>query len=360
MDELLFFFFPFALLYIFEKVIGKGGKVKNCAMPGVSLQYLRERSPRMFIRALPPVVWVAVFLSAASRSRQESMFSNLVGGSPEESTSPFIPLLPTSEESLALVTSWGFRLKDWTSNPITLITHLFVHASASHLVSNTLAYAAVSLEFGGGRGGGLEERLIGGTTRATVVNTIASTAVLVVGGVVGGLAGHLLQVKRLEVKAKESYGFGFGFLERVVGSVHRKASERVVICGASAGIAALGGFNAVFYGRYLSGMFTLVPALMAVLASEENPHQPLFFINWSGEAYIGHAAHLGGFVCGCLLGFIGKAMQRNGFIRRVERNAHDGGPPGRRLGGHDGAFHDPEVAAQRERWRHQFRFDEYS
>ncbi|CUG92723.1 transmembrane protein, putative [Bodo saltans] len=326
-------------------------------MPGVSLQYLREASPRIFIRVLPPVVWVAVFLSAARNRRESSIIGSLVGSSDANSW-PVIAL-PTSDELLALVSAWGFRRKDWTSNPTTLFTHLLVHASLPHLISNTLAYAAVSLEFGADDNNGLEERLIGRTMRASVIKTLTSTSVLIVGGVVGGLAGHLLQAKRLEVRAKDSYGFGFGFLECVVGSVHKKVAERVFVCGASAGIAALGGFNAVFYGRYLSGMFTLMPALLAVVASEEDPQQPLFFLNWSGEAYIGHAAHLGGFVCGCLLGAIFKGLQRNGYLLHPrDDQRRNNAAAGHRLGGarHGENVHDPEVAAQRERWRQEFRY----
>lgn len=278
---------------------------------------------KLLIRVLPPVVWVVVFFSAAGST-----------------SSPLPTRLPSGEELATLISTWGFRRKGWEANPLTVFTHLFVHASASHLAANIVSYAAVSLEFGDARHHDMRRTLLGDSVQEACAKTVGSSLVLIIGGMVGGLAGHFLHVKRQEERAKGAYGFGFTFLENIVGSVHQAASNRVYVCGASAGIAAIGGFNAVYYCRYLSGLFTLVPVL-AVLFRDEA--QGTLF---GSEGNVGHAAHLGGFACGCVLGLLWKHVggRRNGVVggRRLGEAAH-------------GVFGvDDLVAAQRARWRQEF------
>lgn len=263
------------------------------------------------IRLSPAIVWAAVYLMS--------------------SRTPLIAL-PSPEELRQVISSFGFQLLSWRERPVVLVTHMYVHANVAHLAANVMSFVGASMEFGGV---GVRDNIFNQNTNSALRRLLGSVIVMTTGGVVGGLTGHYIHCQQKMYQAQGSYGMGIGIVERFVGTVHKATADRVFVCGASAGISALCGFNAAYYGRWVSGIMSLLPAVAALFdEGERSSFLP------GGDSATGHAAHVGGFVVGAILGFIWKrtVRPRVNYPRQFDQ--------GRVLG-------DDE---QRERWRTMFQF----
>ncbi|RNF16614.1 putative serine peptidase, Clan S-, family S54 [Trypanosoma conorhini] len=226
---------------------------------------------------------------------------------------------PTQLQALVRVMDYGFSVDAFKRRPIVLLTHLFVHANDSHLLGNLSALTATLVEFGGPS---VVENVEEESAWVSLRRTLGSFVVLVGGGIVGGIGGQLLyndaQLARRHRRwlslagVQEGAGGGAvdGVLRRVRNWVDRmnykidkRRTDAVFMCGASAGICSLAGFNAAYYQRWGTALAMVVPEFVAVVCSLLRPQAELASAAWlpAGEV-VGHAAHIGGFTVGVCMG----------------------------------------------------------
>ncbi|KAG5487946.1 hypothetical protein LSCM1_08261 [Leishmania martiniquensis] len=315
---------------------------------------------------------------------------------------------PTDAECAERVGRYGFSVSVFAKKPSRALTHLFVHISSRHFLTNALSFAAALAEFGdvldtAAEGAAARPRVPsrederrgapGGAAERSAIESVASGmravwgehsrlhacartagAMLVwaVGGVVGGLGCQVLQNRwllalRRERAARaaaavseavhdtacgvagghiaESLSGGMKLLRQCAEACNSKlavpAQEAVnnamLMCGASAGVCALSGFNAGYYGRPITALCVIMPeafllitdlanryiALLApaldctafpAAAAERRALQSTWRLLMSGEA-VGHAAHMGGFVVGVGMGYCWLWVQRRRRLR---------------------------------------------
>lgn len=223
---------------------------------------------------------------------------------------------------ISRVMEYGFSVRTFKQKPIVLLTHLFVHASDTHLLNNMLALFASLAEFGGSS---LSESLALRSILTTLSCTVGSFVVFLVGGIAGGLGGQLLfndvQLKRrhnqisfLPFAAQEKKMWAGrlwealatpaqNWLDRLRYRIDKRRSDSVFMCGASAGICSLAGFNAAYYDRWANATAIALPELFCFLCWFVGSETSATRVAWlkSGEV-VGHAAHLGGLVAGLAMG----------------------------------------------------------
>ena len=206
--------------------------------------------------------------------------------------------------------------------PTRLLTHMWVHRNDGHVLTNVISLTFAMAEFGPANSG--IENLTRGSAADGLFRAIAATAVMTIGSIVGGIPATIFDASRQSEKLKQKHGFGVPLIETVIGKVADLQKGWTIMCGASAGITALSGFNASYYGKYVSGGICMVQVVLAAVGDPTAQEPSLFSF---GSARVGHAAHVGGFVCGLVLGLAVRRL-KDFYDRR-----RGVGVVGRRLGG---------------------------
>lgn len=231
---------------------------------------------------------------------------------------------PTEAEVHTLLATYGFAFRNWTGRWWTVVTHQHVHASWQHLASNILSYTAFSMELGVVERGRQQQppppvvRPFFSDVWRGAKSLLFTMSVFTVGGVAGGLPAEWLYAQYQKTEAKAKFGLNNRVVKSVVGTIKHARHERMLYCGASAGICALSGFNAVYYERYWSAILTMLPCVTSLagdLWQQSRYSSTGNSTEWFGrmqrvwsdvvgnkEVVVGQAAHVGGFVAGCLLG----------------------------------------------------------
>lgn len=337
---------------------------------------------------------------------------------------------PSDEECAERVIRYGFCVDLFRERPSSVLTHLFVHISSQHLLSNVFSFAATLLEFGDGPGcwhdpaSAEEAEEANSTERAhdsnnvtnrnvrsgadddeptpashrrgsmsaqmralwaehnplrACLRTAGAFAVWAVGGALGGLGGQILYndstvalrreratrdqlAVRAAQNAVSSSSFsstsgengGAGglhvlstlsrhahvlrrrfdaFNSSVAADAQAAVNNAMLMCGASAGICALSGFNAVYYSRPITAFCLVVPEVVALAVDLGNHYAALLGSSRgasTGNAEldaqrkalqstwrtlmpgqtVGHAAHVGGFVAGAGIGYVWLLVQK--------------------------------------------------
>lgn len=203
------------------------------------------------------------------------------------------------------------------SNPHSLFGHMWVHRNDGHLVSNLVSFVFVMSEFRPEPYAA--DSLTGGTVESGLRRSLKGLAVMLCGSILGGIPATIADYARQKASLKQRHGLGVPLLEKAIDKVSDWQKDWSILCGASAGIMALSGFNSTFYDKYASGLVCL---LQVVLAAWSDPQtEPSLFA--LGGTRVGHAAHLGGFVAGAFLGYVCRKL---GAVQRGRNTA------GRRLG----------------------------
>ncbi|EKF26264.1 hypothetical protein MOQ_010052 [Trypanosoma cruzi marinkellei] len=234
---------------------------------------------------------------------------------------------PTPLQALVRVMDYGFSVEAFKRKPIVLLTHMFVHANESHLAGNLTSLTATLLEFGGSSvQGNVEEHNVWVSVR----RMLGSFAVFIGGGIMGGIGGQLMfndaqlasRHKRwmslLSVKG-ETNGTPLdavirrvrNWLERMKYKIDKKWTDSIFMCGASAGICSLAGFNVSYYSRWGTALTMVVPEVIALACSLLSSQTRLANAAWlpAGEV-VGHAAHVGGFTAGVCIGLVWRWFSR--------------------------------------------------
>ncbi|CAD2212775.1 Rhomboid family, putative [Angomonas deanei] len=265
----------------------------------------------------------------------------------------------SDDECMQRVYYYGFSPATFSpATAYTLVTHMFVHGNAEHVLGNVFSLSSTLLEFGGS---GMRESIE--ETRSTVVlrRTLGSFLVMIVGGALGGVGGQLFyndsKLLKYKIDAARLKGSNAlsgaagrlaeaassvaplsttastgGFFSRAVEKVaapirswkadtvvkiQEQVNENSFMCGASAGVCALSGFNLTYYKRPVTSVAIVLPEIISLsvdaarfvsaVFSGENARDrgssPSFYSLLPGQT-VGHAAHVGGFVAGCILGKI--------------------------------------------------------
>ncbi|KPA74942.1 putative serine peptidase Clan S- family S54 [Leptomonas pyrrhocoris] len=324
---------------------------------------------------------------------------------------------PSDEECAERVIRAGFCVDLVRERPLSVVTHLFIHISSQHLLSNICSFAATLLEYGdvpvptqpnadgddddhAATADGNDEYptpasqrhgSVGAQMRAlwcehspaqACLRTVGVFAVWLIGGALGGLGGQLLYndstvmlrreraaravhaVRESQSASSPSSSEGgvpvLSTLSRharvlrqraeAMNSTFAAAAQQAVnnammMCGASAGICALSGFNAVYYGRPVTALCMVVPEVVALSADVVNHYMALLAPNNGSSGspaldaqrkalrstwrtlmpgqVVGHAAHVGGFVAGAGIGYawlwVQKRRLRHAQSRRRAR-----------------------------------------
>lgn len=262
---------------------------------------------------------------------------------------------PTEEVCQRRVLRWGFSLNTWREKPWTVLTCAFVHISSSHLLSNFFLLLATLAEFGAKPS--LRDNLEEECTGNVLQRTIGSWVVMLVGGAVGGVGGQALYnqgcVRHRRSVADERFGtcaspgqdgaglsFQLGefisraqgtlakiiaraenYLQHLVADVQEEVHRACIMCGASAGVCALAGFNTVYYQQPLCAIIVVLPEVLSMRdVFREDVARRGWHVLVPGTS-VGHAAHLGGFAVGASMGCAWRCYQRR---RRSRRNAATG------------------------------------
>ncbi|KAG5512119.1 hypothetical protein JKF63_07584 [Porcisia hertigi] len=319
---------------------------------------------------------------------------------------------PSDGDCAKRVLRYGFSVERFRERPASVLTHLFVHISSRHFISNVLYLASTLIEFGDvmdAATDGVAARLWGDSPdeqgrrlsgsageRPTTqrmesgmrvtwgergfllacVRSVGAFFVWTVGGVAGGplsqmLYNNITLALRRKRAARAAAAAAFsGVTDKVEGGVgsqilrsllqgvralrHRveawnsdlavSAQEAVnksmVMCGASAGVCALSGFSAVYYGRPFTACCLVLPEVVRLAAdlincyiallapglgstdstaeAERRAVQSAWRILRPGQT-VGHAAHIGGFVVGMGMGCGWLWVQRQRGLRHSQR-----------------------------------------
>jgi membrane associated rhomboid family serine protease len=314
---------------------------------------------------------------------------------------------PTDGECAERVIRHGFSVDLFHERPSSIFTHLFVHISSQHLLSNVCTFASTLVEFGDTPNDSHDEEVgvddvnpspasrrhgsVASQMRAlwgehsplqACLRTVGAFTVWSLGGAVGGLGGQLLYndstvalrreratraslAVRAAQQATATEGGGAvgqvlstlsrhatvlrqrmeAFNSSVAANVQAAVNDAMLMCGASAGICALSGFNAVYYRRPVTAFCLVVPEVMALsidlvnhymallrpdAASTGNPgldaQRKALQSTWRtlmpGQT-VGHAAHVGGFLAGAGIGYawlwVQKCRLRRAHARRQVR-----------------------------------------
>ncbi|KAG5512464.1 hypothetical protein GH5_08430 [Leishmania sp. Ghana 2012 LV757] len=318
---------------------------------------------------------------------------------------------PTDAECAERVRRYGFSVDLFSKRPVCVLTHLFVHISSHHFLSNALSLAAALVEFGemsdaaaegaatrlwgtsrsderrmafGGAGESsptermaLEMRTLWGerSRLQACVRAAGAFFVWAVGGAVGGLRCQMLYndvtlALRRERAARAAAAVadaansaasgvaGGSFVESLSGGVKvlRQCAEAcnsklavpvqeavnnaMLMCGASAGVCALSGFSAAYYGRPITAFCLVVPEALLLIADLANRYIALLAPKLGSTAFaaaeaerralqstwrilmpglaVGHAAHVGGFVVGMGMGYCWLWVQKRRRLRRTQ------------------------------------------
>ncbi|CCW63095.1 unnamed protein product [Phytomonas sp. EM1] len=265
---------------------------------------------------------------------------------------------PTNDECLQRALEYGFSTHNFSKKWQCLWTHIFVHFTNEHFFANSLALSYALLEFGDEN---VTEAIQEESLWISFKSAIGSSLVMLVAGPVGGIGGQMcynkLQSGRVCEKAAgmikdkitliyhlfartmRSIGFcshasgAFGSGDEVVSRTISASLERVgtfcrgcfysgtagiqkivnrsmVMCGASAAVCGLAGFNAVFFHNPLCMIFLVLPDALLLL---QNAVSHAFASGWEKHVdmwkslmprqTVGHAAHLGGFIVGASIGW---------------------------------------------------------
>ncbi|RNF07367.1 putative serine peptidase, Clan S-, family S54 [Trypanosoma rangeli] len=243
---------------------------------------------------------------------------------------------PTRLQALVRVMDYGFSVEAFKHRPVVLLTHMFVHVNDSHLFGNLSALTATLIEFGGSSViKNVEEESVWVSLR----RTLGSFVVLVAGSIVGGIGGQLLyndaqlaqRHKRWPLLAGMKEGANGGALDGVLRRVRnwvdqmsykmdKKRTDGIFMCGASAGIFSLAGFNVAYYQRWGTALPMVLPELTAVACSLLHSSEEFSNAAWlpAGDV-VGHAAHLGGFTAGACMGLIWRWLSDVYSNKRAKR-----------------------------------------
>ncbi len=204
--------------------------------------------------------------------------------------------------------------------PSRLFGHMWVHSSNGHLVSNLISFVFTMAEFGDEAAP--LDNLTKGTVFSGLKRSLSATVIMLFGSIAGGIPATILEYSRRTADLKQRHGLGVPILEKMIGKVSDMQKDWTIMCGASAGITALSGYNATYFRKYASGALCLVQVVLAASSDPAAADPSLFAF---GSSRVGHAAHIGGFVAGAMLGYL---------HRRVEQTnmGGNGGAGGRRLG----------------------------
>ncbi|CAC9437941.1 putative serine peptidase, Clan S-, family S54 [Leishmania infantum JPCM5] len=302
---------------------------------------------------------------------------------------------PTDADCAERVMRYGFSVALCAERPASVLTHLFVHISSKHLLSNVFSFAATLAEFGDVAGsaaeGAVTRRRVtsrddeepsasGGAAGSSAAHRMASEMrailgqrsrvqacvrsagalfVWAVGGAAGGLGCQMLYnnftlaLRRqcaaraaaavADAKRKATWGASDGrilaSLSRVAEALRQRAeacnsmlavsaqeavNDAMLMCGASAGICALSGFSAAYYGRFITAFCLVVPEALLLTKDLINRYIALLAPSLGATDYaaeaerralrstwrilvpvqsVGHAAHVGGFMVGLGMGY---------------------------------------------------------
>ena len=212
------------------------------------------------------------------------------------------------------VEKFGFRFLGWRQAPNRIFTHMFTHATEQHLASNVVSYVALVMgaHFMHQRRGMKPYRALEGIRRRLLL-----FGVMLIGGSVGGLGLTWILEAHVFGASTATSVSSSGVLSFMAGKVfefvHEKRTEMTYVCGASAAICALAGWDCAVEGNTASHAAMLLPSA-AALFNEHFSHRSSQSSGWVGilkEAFstheglrVGHAAHIGGFVVGALVGLL--------------------------------------------------------
>ncbi|CCW66185.1 unnamed protein product [Phytomonas sp. Hart1] len=266
---------------------------------------------------------------------------------------------PTNDECLLRASKYGFSLDNFSKKPNCLWTHIFIHFSNEHFLANTLALTYALLEF---KNCYLIDSFQGESLRASFQSAIGSSLILLLAGPIGGIGGQMLynmiQVERPFEKAmamlktqlaslprichlnlrcfssaaspsgslSESYNvvsrtitstlksattFGQSLFLHGAAGIQKMVNRSMLMCGSSAAVCGLAGFNAVYFHNPLSMIFMVIPDAMLLLqdainhvcASDWDKYMDVLRSLMPRQT-VGHAAHVGGFMVGASLGWL--------------------------------------------------------
>lgn len=313
---------------------------------------------------------------------------------------------PSDDECAERVMEYGFSVDLFRRRPTSVFTHLFVHISSQHLLSNVFSMAATLTEFGEVPDATEEEEREENRASSTppprqasmasqlrnvwaersplsaCLRTTGAFLVWAVGGMVGGLGGQLLYndstvalrreratraklaVQDLQQQAASAASSEGGvhiistlsrhahvlrqrydaFNFTVAAEAQETVNRAMMMCGASAGICALSGFNAVYYRRPITALCMIVPEVVALsvdlvnrcvallgpkagssgnrdVDAQRRALQSTWRTLMPGQT-VGHAAHVGGFVAGASIAYVWLWAQRRRLQRAQVRPSH--------------------------------------
>jgi membrane associated rhomboid family serine protease len=245
------------------------------------------------------------------------------------------------------LSQYGFLFGTWRENPVTLLTHACVHISGEHLLSNILAYVVAI--------GGFVQNvrsqpsyLLGtncGPVARRIREVLLATGIFFGSSILGGLPMLSLSNWLDRRRMKKKYGYSVALLEKMIQKVAQAGTNRVVVCGASAGIFGFSGYNAICSPSWINRIMAFIyilPELSAALQelapgtfsrSDTSGTSPWtwFSIGTGGDDWtapagrVSHVAHVGGFLVGCAIGLAHTGWRY--FASRRRNSA-----TGRRLG----------------------------
>lgn len=85
---------------------------------------------------------------------------------------------------------YGFSVELFSERPLSVLTHIFVHISTEHLLSNVFSLASTLLEFGGEDS--IRDNVEEDELPVVATRSLGSLVVMTLGGMLGGLGGQLL------------------------------------------------------------------------------------------------------------------------------------------------------------------------
>lgn len=215
----------------------------------------------------------------------------------------------------ARVAEMGLRLGD-AYNRRRLLLHSLAHGNVHHLLNNAVVHVFAAANFR------VPRELQWYTSRLMLGGLVMAAGVGV------GVFALVVDADRERAHNEEQFGLGIGVVKTVVGALTSAVTNQRVICGASAGIAALHGYNAAMQSTVTRAALSSLVIAQDVYAVMQEPHpHPLQYFGFgAGGPLVANIAHIAGFAAGAAIGVVVNRMAQ-WRQQQVQYGA------GRRLGG---------------------------
>jgi membrane associated rhomboid family serine protease len=211
---------------------------------------------------------------------QKKLAGNEIITSNQEIFKEWRPIREKFDHLLSEVVSFQYGYKPAQMRPVTVLTHMFLHGSLSHIIGNMIFLWLVGcmLELGCGRAFYTVLYLLGGICAVSLFTLVYRTS-------------------------------------------------NIPLIGASGAIAALMGAFTVMYGKtrikvfYSLGFYFNYARISAILLLPIWIGNEIFQLLFGGDSAIAYVAHIGGLIGGGAIGFV-----NHRFLKRVDQKAFEEDP----------------------------------